>query len=45
MLLSTYSSLYNNNRAGYNKRAGWKNLKNLGDFENQIAFKTHLRLF
>ena len=39
-----YSCL-SNNRVGCNKRAGWKNLQNLGDFKNQIRFKTHVRLF
>ena len=42
--LAAFSSL-SNNHAGCNKHAGWKNLQNLGDFKNQIVFKTHLRLF
>ena len=29
-----------NNRAGCNKRAGWKNLQNLYEFKNQIRCKT-----
>ena len=44
VLIKRYSSL-SNIRAGCNKHAGWKNLKNLGNFKNQLAFKTHLRLF
>ena len=41
---TVYSSL-SNNGAGCNKRAGWKNLPNLGDFECQKLFKTNLRFF
>ena len=37
-----YSSL-SNNRAGCNKRAGWKNTLNFGDFKDKKVFKTPLR--
>ena len=43
MYQGKYSSL-SNNHAGCNKRAGWKNLQNLGDFKNKLMFKSHQRL-
>ena len=41
MIFCTYNSRVANKR-GWNKRAGWKNPLNLGDFENKKVLKTLL---